>query len=366
MQRIGVGVIGCGAVAQIMHLRYLQELADRFAIAAICDLSPKLLNYIGERYNVPGRYLDYHDLLADDAVEAVLVLSGGSHTRVVIDCLAAGKNVLCEKPLCYSLADAERVVAAEAATGATLLMGYSMAFDPSFTAARDHLKTWDRVDYLSVQVLHPANELYFSHQGVMAFDDVSGGTQVRAGAAVVSNPRVQTVRDALGVEDVSPGLLGTFFTMFNSTIHDAYCLRLLLGEVEEVVSVESWREGRAVAATLRFPDGVRVQYAWIYNHELKHFHQETLAMGGSRRMRLQSPSPFLQSAPTALIIEEMRDGALHERRVTSSYEESFKLEQIHFHEVCAGGAAPLHTAADALTDTRLLLDALRAFNRPGG
>ncbi len=358
MRRVAVGVIGCGAVAQIMHLPYLQELSDRFRIAAICDLSPKLLEYIGERYGVAARYPDYRDLLADDAVEAVLVLSGGSHTTVVIDCLEAGKHVLCEKPLCYSVA--------EAASDATVLMGYSVAFDPAFQAGREHLRTWDRVDYLSAQVLHPLNDLYFAHQGVRSFDDAPGGAQVRAGGVDRENPTVQLVFDSLG-HDLDEVSLQAFFTLLNSSIHDAYMLRLLLGEAEEVISVEAWRAGRAVAATLRFPDGVRVQYAWIYNHDLKHFHQEILAMGGARRMRLQWPSPFLPSAPTALIIDEMHDGALHERRVTSSYEESFKLEQIHFHDVCTGAAEPLHTVAHALTDTRLLVAmAQRAAARPQG
>lgn len=365
MRKIGVGVIGCGAVAQIMHLRYLQELSDRFEIAAICDLSPKLLEYIGERYNVAARYEDYREMLADDRVEAVLVLAGGSHTQVVIDCLESGKNVLCEKPLCYSVSEAERVVAAEAVSDATVLMGYSMAFDPSFEAGREHLKSWERVDYLSAQVLHPANELYFTHHGVRTFDDVPAGSRARSlddqgGAAA------RTVMAVLEVADVSAEQVRTFYTLFNSSIHDAYCLRLLLGEPEEVVSVEAWRGGEAIAATLRYPGGVRVQYAWVYNHELKHFHQEILAMGGSRRMRIQWPSPFLPSAPTALIVEEMDGEALHERRVTGSYEESFKLEQIHFYEVCTDQAAPRHTAADALTDTRLLVEIARQAARGMG
>ena len=38
-ERLRVGVIGCGLIAQVMHLHYLRELADRFEIAALCDLS---------------------------------------------------------------------------------------------------------------------------------------------------------------------------------------------------------------------------------------------------------------------------------------------------------------------------------------
>jgi predicted dehydrogenase len=44
VQRLKVGVVGCGLIAQVMHLHYLQELSDRFEIAALCDLSEEVRN----------------------------------------------------------------------------------------------------------------------------------------------------------------------------------------------------------------------------------------------------------------------------------------------------------------------------------
>ncbi len=52
MKTINVGLIGCGPIAQIMHLPYLRELSDRFAIAALCDLSESLLKALGHDYGV--------------------------------------------------------------------------------------------------------------------------------------------------------------------------------------------------------------------------------------------------------------------------------------------------------------------------
>ena len=144
MPPIRVGVIGCGAIAQIMHLPYLRELDDRFEITAICDLSPSLLAYIGDRYAVPRRYRDHHELIADPGVDAVLILSGGDHASVVIEALRAGRHVLCEKPLTYTVANARAVAAAQAECSARLLMGYSVAFDPAVEAIRGELAGWKR------------------------------------------------------------------------------------------------------------------------------------------------------------------------------------------------------------------------------
>ncbi|HJO07433.1 MAG TPA: hypothetical protein QGG37_08875 [Chloroflexota bacterium] len=62
--RIGVGLIGCGLMAQTIHGRYLRELEDQIAITAVADLSEEQAGYVGDMFNVPPRYVDYNDLLA--------------------------------------------------------------------------------------------------------------------------------------------------------------------------------------------------------------------------------------------------------------------------------------------------------------
>ena len=77
--RIRFGVIGCGAIAQIQHLPHLRELADEFSIGGLADLSPRLLEAVGEEYGVPPerRFLDYHDLVRSD-IDGVIACPSGS------------------------------------------------------------------------------------------------------------------------------------------------------------------------------------------------------------------------------------------------------------------------------------------------
>ena len=348
MERVGVGVVGCGAIAQMMHLRYLKELGDRFRMVALADISPKLVDYVGDYYGVEQRFTDYRGLLDCPGVEAVVLLTNGTHTGMVIDSLRAGKHVLVEKPLCYSVAEADAVVEAASKSRNKVLLGYSVAFDPAFQHCLRLLKGWAGLDYVAAHVLHPADELYWSHQGVKRFDDapppVAGGVRAEVEGIIT---------ESLG-RGAAAAARRAYYTLLESSIHDVYCLRLALGGPAAVISAETWNEGRDIAVTLRYPDGVRVQYAWVFNHELKHFHQEYLFVGGANRMRIQWPSPFLRSAPTILWLDSMNGDALEERRVTSSYEESFKLEQMHFHDCITRGVAPLHTVEHARDDTRLL------------
>lgn len=52
VQRLKVGVVGCGLIAQVMHLHYLEELSELFEIAALCDLSEEVRNACARRYGV--------------------------------------------------------------------------------------------------------------------------------------------------------------------------------------------------------------------------------------------------------------------------------------------------------------------------
>jgi hypothetical protein len=97
---VSIGVIGLGEVAQIIHLPILESLRDRFRIAAICDVSPTLVDAMGERYRVPpdARYADYRDLVTREDVDAVFALTGrplGSHrTAASYGFLGMGKSAM--------------------------------------------------------------------------------------------------------------------------------------------------------------------------------------------------------------------------------------------------------------------------------
>ena len=74
MEPLRVGVVGCGQIAQIMHLPYLTEL-PQFRVTAVCDLSSKVVDAVGERFGVPARFTDFTDLVSQDDIDAVAILT---------------------------------------------------------------------------------------------------------------------------------------------------------------------------------------------------------------------------------------------------------------------------------------------------
>ena len=60
-QKLKIGVVGCGLVAQVMHLPYLSELSELFELYAICDISARVRTDCAEKYGVSRTFSDWKD-----------------------------------------------------------------------------------------------------------------------------------------------------------------------------------------------------------------------------------------------------------------------------------------------------------------
>ncbi len=123
---VKVGLIGCGGIATGKHLPCLAT-TENVEIVAFCDIIMERAQACAEKYGVPGALVctDYKELLAIPEIEVVHVLTPNrEHADISIDALRAGKQVMCEKPMAKSAADAKRMVEAAKETGNTLTIGY--------------------------------------------------------------------------------------------------------------------------------------------------------------------------------------------------------------------------------------------------
>src|ERR1700693_923430 len=130
-KQLRVGVIGCGLIAQVMDLHYLRELADRFEIAAICDLSAEARAAVALEYSVPKQFDRWQQLISEP-LDAVLVLTSGSHAPAAIAAANAGIHVLVETPMCFSVAEAGDMIEAADQAGVTLMVAYNKRYDPAY------------------------------------------------------------------------------------------------------------------------------------------------------------------------------------------------------------------------------------------
>lgn len=138
-----VGMIGCGLVMELKHMRVLQGVPSIQVIAA-CDPDRRRLDEVALRFGIPRRYADSAELLADPDVEAVGVCTPPAlHEEAVVAAIAAGKHVLVEKPPALDVAACERMIARAEASSVKVQVGFHMRFHRHVRAARARLQRGD-------------------------------------------------------------------------------------------------------------------------------------------------------------------------------------------------------------------------------
>ena len=111
-------------------------------VAAICDPNEELLREIGDRYEIPEarRDTDYTPLINDPEINVALIVTPDQlHREMVEKLLAAGKHVMCEKPLALTRSDIKAIIAATKKSDKKFMVGQICHFTPAFIKAKELL-----------------------------------------------------------------------------------------------------------------------------------------------------------------------------------------------------------------------------------
>jgi predicted dehydrogenase len=355
--RIRIGVVGCGLIAQVMHLPHLRELHERFDLAALCDVSPGALRHVGEQYGVSRRFADYRDLLREP-IDAVLIASADSHGEVVVDALRAGKHVLTEKPMCFTTGEADQILAAHRAAGTVCMVAYMKRYDPAYRHVAPLVGQLRNLQAIEITVLHPSEANQIGHHDVHRYPDVPAPLRDRLRA-----DQDRLIREAIG--EFTPLERRVFAgNLLSTLVHDVNLLRGLSGDPEAVLFTDVWAGGESMLTVLRYASGVRATIALHYLPDLAAYQETVAYYARADRLELVFPSPFFRSMPTGIVVETMEDGRATAKRITVSPAEAFKEELLHFAECVRTGARPITTPEEARGDVALLHRIFHAIERP--
>jgi predicted dehydrogenase len=343
--RIRVGVIGCGLVAQVMHLPYLRELEDRFEIGGVCDLSPGRLDAVAGTYGVARRTTDWRELLTWP-LDAVLVLIAGSHAPVAEAAMDAGLHVFTEKPMALSVAEGRSMVERARSTGRMLMVGYMKRYDPAYERLAAEMPRLGLLRHSRLTTQESPLDGYVAHYPLRMASDIPADTIAQLQAEDAAR-----VLAALG--PVDPQVARVYRDwILDSMIHELNAVRGLLGDPDRVEFARIRESG--ITAVLRFGD-VECVASWVDLPGMARYRQTWEFDGVARRAVLEFPSPFLRSAPTLLTFEDgaERSAASSETIHVEGYDEAFRRELIEFHAAITEGRAPRTSGEDAVRDLAL-------------
>jgi len=328
-----------------MHLPYLTELADRFKVVALCDLSESLAGACAERYGVQRVHTRWQDLLSEE-LDAVMILTSGDHAPIAIEAAQAGMHVFVEKPMALSSHDGARMLAAACDSGVRLMVGTMKRYDPAYERLAGLIGKLRDLRLVRVTTLESPFAPYVAHYPLVQADPPP--TQI---VQELQEAEERALDAALGEADEQTRWCYRWILLDN-LVHEVNALRGLLGEPTEVRSADL--APRCVSVNLRFGDA-DCHLSWVDLPGIARYKQEFAFYGPDQRMTLELPSPFLRSMPSKLIVEGGEPGTSHswQREEVVSYEEAFRRELVEFSECIATGREPRTSGADGLADLQL-------------
>ena len=135
MRTVNVGVIGVGAMGE-NHVRVYHKMEEANLIA-VSDVSERALKKIEKKYGAKG-YTEYVDLLQNPDIEVVSVCVPTTfHHAVVMEAIKHKKHILVEKPIAFTLNEAEEMISAAKEAGVILSTGHVERFNPAVQKAKE-------------------------------------------------------------------------------------------------------------------------------------------------------------------------------------------------------------------------------------
>ncbi|MBI4921472.1 MAG: Gfo/Idh/MocA family oxidoreductase [Devosia nanyangense] len=355
MDQLRVGIVGCGLITQVEHLPNLLALPELFKVIGVADPSAKVRAHLTDRTGVAS-YATADELFGQKPDAVVVATPDAYHADIIVQALARGFHVFTEKPLCYDVADARRILAARNKAARVVQVGYMKRFDPAYRALCDLIAARPAGPLLAVtvDVVDSDAWAYVAHRDLLTPDDVPAELvaegrarrQAQVAAALGGAP------DAL----VARGFAGPFCS---SLVHDINLVQGLLEAAGTRLGAPvgaafiAGDTGGALLAKLE-PQDAAITMSWVAAPKVAYYSERISLVYADAVYELRFPSPYLNHQPTQLFERRSSGHHLTEIAHRPSYAEPFIEELKAWHAAITEGAVVVNTVEQAMADISLL------------
>lgn len=348
MRKIRLGYVGCGFMAQNVHIPNFLSIPD-CELIALAEVRQELGRKVQARLGIPRLYPDHRAMLADPDVEAIAVSAAFMvQGQIARDALLAGKHVFMEKPMAVSLQQADGILAAVRQSGKRLMVGYMKRYD----AGNELVK-------VKVDAFRASGELgpitYARNHGFCG-DWVAG-----IDACAVKTDEPMPTAPAVGPDWLPPEYLKPYLGYLQQYTHNVNLLRWFLDAGDDVTvrAVDLDDDGYTGVVVLD-AGGTR---ALLESGYVSHYRwdEHTQIYFGDGWIKTWAPPLLLKQVPAE--VEIYRAGA--EQTFTRPVPQpawtwSYRREAEHFVRCLQTGEPFRSSGQDTRTDVRLFEEVFRA------
>jgi myo-inositol 2-dehydrogenase/D-chiro-inositol 1-dehydrogenase len=352
VDRIKVGLIGLGEVAQLMHLPLLAD-DQRFEIAAVTDVSPSLVAHVAERYGVKTRHATAEALIADPGVDAVFILTPDFlHAPLLEQAIRAGKHVFIEKPAALTAAELRPLLELEARNTKTVFVGYMRRFAPAFTALKERLPPREEIRHVRIRDLIRESQFFVDQsRNIFRPEDVP--------AEVIADGRAKTqalLKSVMG--DAAPDQLRAYQVLTGLSSHSFSAMRELFGSPRSVAAA---RQHRGDNVLVMFDYGTFTALYEAVIHDVARFDAGIEVLTMNQHFKINYDTPYVRNLPTRLEITTSDLHSTGTEIIGPFYEDAFRVELGAFHHAVTTGEKPKTLLTDSLADLELFAEVGRHF-----
>ena len=333
---VNIGIVGAGAVATSVHLPILTRRSDLFKVTAVADFNQAAAHHLAERFGIPtdARFTSAYEMINSGKIQAIAIISSGSHCDLVVAALEAGLNVFCEKPLAYTQNEMGRIEKSLKTSKGHLMIGYMKTYDPAITHAKKAIGA-KRPRTVDVLVLHPSGE------SQLATSEISVKAFPPSPELIVGFVKSAQDLEVAALGEAAAKAFGKEYEdiMMGSIIHELSVLRAFDIHITQIDFVDRWpRTSRSESFIIhgRTDDGVRVTIRWFYLDKYPMYQEEVRWVNEEEGHHITFSSPYILRVPTKLV-STRRIGLDHDVSTFESYQPSFEIELVAFHALVTTG-----------------------------
>ena len=327
-----LGIIGCGKVTTMFHLKALREI-DEIAVTAVSDLDAERMEEVRRLFGAERGCLNYLELLDDPEIQAVSVCTPPRfHGEMVLRAVEKGKHVLCEKPLAKTVDECLEIKRASEERKVVVLPVHNYLFTPALSSAHTLIKQGSIGHVISLK---------------MDFENSLG----------TYHPRTDfRLKEAAGiVEDLLPHVLSI------ST--------WLAGGVESVVEQRVWRKKYSVPDNAYFKFALKndtsLEVTISWTKLIPSFRLEVVGESGRMELDLmRSPQSFKLFSGKATTKINLEGSFKQYLRLLRMEHPAFRNQYLHFLHVIEGKEKPLISLDDEANIVKTIEDVVLSIKHP--